>query len=160
MQPSTTEDSPATAVTVHRAQPTKEQEVFAEGFMAALGRIYAQRGTPVAVRNRSPSTTRQDAFNPAAPSNFASVACPGQSPSRSSAAVSSSGITLVVTDPTVSADPEEAPPTTATIPLCVARLTASDSIDQNQFSDEEQLQSRSGRHSAGRFMNNGPIWNL
>ena len=123
--------------------------MFAQGFMAALGRIYAQRGTPVAVRNRSPSTTRQDAFDPAAPSNFASVACPGQSPSRSSAAVSSSGITLVVTDPTVSADPEEAPPTTATIPLCVARLTASDSIDQNQFSDEEQLQSRSGRHSAG-----------
>jgi len=154
MQASASEASPVTG-TVNRVPPTREQEEYARGFEVALDRIYAQRGTPVAVRIRSPST--QPTSDPAAPSNCASVRSAerpgGQSPSGSSsggaAAVSVSRSTpAVVMDLMVSADHQEAAPATTAIPLCVARLTENDSLDQHQLSDEEQQPSNS-RQSTG-----------
>jgi len=174
MQPSASEEAPVTG-SGDGAQPTREQEEYARGFVMALDRIYAQRGTPVAVRDRTPSTSRPAAdavcvAAAAAPSSPPSAAVrSGQSSSSSSSSTSSAVRTallisdgsrsapVAVTDLMVSAEPEAAAATDAAIPLCVTRLAASDeSFDQQQLSDisdeEQQQQPNSSRLSTGMPM--------
>jgi len=164
MQPSTNEESSATE-TVNRVRPTEEQEAYAQGFTVALNRIYAQRGTPAAVRIRSPST-QPAAFDPATPSN-----CTLQRPaarlsgsSDAGTAVSSSvvlpSMPVAVTDLMLSAN-SDVTTANADIPLCVARMAATDSFDQHQLSDEEQQpQPENSLHSTGMNKTQWRICNL
>lgn len=149
MQPTTNEESLKTAIPSRAqprtmAQPTREQEEYAMGFKAALDRIYAQRGFPIAVRARLQSTPSD--CDQTAPSNSTpqlSAARSRQSSlstSESSVAcftVSSQSLPAAVKNVTMSADSQSA---STTIPLCVARLQESNISDDHLLGDKSHHQ--------------------
>ena len=136
-----------------RTQPTKEQEEYAQGFSAALHRLYAQRGTPAAVRVRKQSTPSDlDPTVPSKSSAAMSAACSAGQSSSSGVVLSVAGISIrsqslpaVVRNMMTSADSQSA---STKIPLCVTNLESN--VSDDRLDDQPQNQQPTcDRNSSG-----------